>query len=214
MPPPYPKSKADKDVLYAATIAGIAANPADYPSGVGAMFSTLVLTARNTSRIALVTDRLQKEALFRLAVIAENAGYDLEDDEERRLIGLAEAQYGATNPAKLLLIGWGPIVPPQSIVPGAPRVLEAFPQGQTTLTLDWKPPIGGSGGSVAYYRVERQTSTLQGVVTEAWGVWSTQAVQSEITLVGLDRGVEYAFRIVAVNVSGDSIASNTVTAVL
>ena len=214
MPPPYPKSKAEKDVLYAATLAGIAANPVDYPSGLTAMFNTSTLLARNTAKIALVADRLQKEAVFRLAVHAENAGYDLEDDEEQRLIGLAEAQFAASNPDKLLLIGWGPRVPPQSIVAGAPRSLEAFPQGQTSLTLDWKPPVAGSGGSVAFYRIDRQISTLQGVVTEAWGIWSTQAVQSEITLVGLTRGVEYEFKIVAVNASGDSIASNTVAAVL
>ncbi len=214
MPPPYPLKKADKDVLYAAIIAGVAANPADFPSGIGAMFNTGVLTTRSSTKTAAVTDRMQKEGIFRLAVDAENAAYDAADFEARRLIGLAEAQFSQSAPEKLLLIGWGPRVPPQSIPPGAPRNLEAFPQNPTSLTLDWKPPIGGSGGSVAFYRIERQTKTLQGVVTEPWGVWSTQAVQSEITLAGLERGVEYEFRVVAVNAAGDSVASNTVAAVL
>lgn len=214
MPPPYPAKKADKDVLYSATLAGVAANPVDYPSGPGQMFALTVLTTRNTAKIAAVNDRLQKEGVFRVAVEVENAAYSLEDDEEQRLIGLAEAQYAQSNPDKLLLIGWGPRVPPQSIPPGQPRHLEAFPQNQTSLTLDWKSPAAGSGGSVAFYRIERQTKTLQGQVTEAWGIWSTQAVQSEITLAGLTRGVEYEFRIVAVNAAGDSIASNTAAAVL
>lgn len=213
MPPPYPSKKADKDVLYEAILAGIAANPLDYPNGPGNIFNTTVLNTRVTAKNTAVTDRLQKEGVFRVAVETENLSYASVDDEARRLITLAEAQH-AGQPEKLLLIGWGPRTPPQSVPPGQPRQLEAFPQLQTALVLDWKAPAPGSGGNVAFYRVERQTKTLAGQVTEPWGVWSTQAVASEITLTGLERGVEYEFRIVAVNAAGDSIPSNTAAAVL
>lgn len=178
------------------------------------MFNTSILTGRITTKGTAVNDRTQKEAVFRLAVEAENAAYLSCDTEAKRLIGLAEAQFLATAPTKLTEIGWGPPGDPQSVVPGQPRTLEAFPQQQTALSLDWKPPVAGSGGAVAFYRVERQTKTLAGQVTEAWGVWSTQAVKSELTLTGLARGVEYEFRVVAVNAAGDSIASNTAAAVL
>lgn len=213
MPPPYPRNKPEKDVLYAAMLAGITANPVDFPNGPGQMFNTATLSTRTTAKTAAVTDRLQKEGVFRVAVETENTAYDLADDEARRLLALAEAQHAA-NPDKLLLIGWGPPSGSIETPPGQPRTLEANPQLQTSLFLDWKPPLSGSGGRVVFYRVERQTKTLAGAVTEPWGVWSTQAVASELMLTGLERGVEYEFRVVAVNTWGDSVASNTVQAVL
>jgi len=44
--PQYPRRKADKDALYSATLAGIIANPADYPSGPGQPFATATLSGR------------------------------------------------------------------------------------------------------------------------------------------------------------------------
>ncbi len=176
MPPPYPSKKADKDLLYSDMIAGIVANPVEYPNGLGAMFNTATLVSRDAAKSAAVNDRLQTEAVFRLAVEAESAAFVLADLEAKRLLGLAESQH-ATTPEKLLLIGWGPPADPLSVPPGAPRVLEAFPQNQTSLELDWKPPLSNSGGRVAFYRVERQTQTLTGEVTEGCGAWSTQTIR-------------------------------------
>ena len=41
-----------------------------------------------------------------------------------------------------------------------------------------------------------------------------RTTDTEINLTGLDRGVEYDFRVIAVNADGDGPASNVVTVVL
>ena len=212
--PRFPERKADKDALYSATLAGIAANPADYPNGIGDPFNTTTLTTLNTTKNTAKNTRQNEEGQFRVAVTAENGAYDSEDDEERRLLDLAIATHGVNSP-KLVLIGWGPIDLPDSFVPGQPRNLEAVVQGPGDCFLDWKNPVPGGGfGGVDFYRIERRKRTLQGVQTEDWGAWQATATVSEISLTGLDRGVEYDFRVIAVNSAGDSAPSNVVTLVL
>ncbi len=214
MPPPYPLDKSAKDALYAATIAGIAGSPGDYPSGPGQIFETTVLSARVTAKISAANDRRQKVAAARLAVTAEKVAYDLCDQEERRILRLAEALYAQAAPGKLARIGWGPRKDREKREPGQPRALIVAIQDQMSLTLKWRGPLTGSGGRVAFYRIEREITTLDGLITEAFGTWSTQSVQASLELTGLTRGVEYSFRVVAVNASGSSEASNTVSAVL
>jgi hypothetical protein len=77
---------------------------------------------------------------------------------------------------------------------------------------------GGGGdappGQVSFYKVQRRIRTLQGQQTEDWGAWQATTTDTEINLSSLTRGVEYDFRILASNASGDSTASNVVTVVL
>lgn len=98
-------------------------------------------------------------------------------------------------------------------------------QGPCNLFLDWKAPapggaVGGGGeegtppGEVGYYKIQRRKRSLAGVQTEDWGAWQATASISEINLLGLERGVEYDFRILASNATGDSLPSNVVTVVL
>lgn len=225
--PQYPRRKADKDALYSATLAGITANPADYPSGPGQPFATATLSGLITAKNTAVNTRVQEEGQFRTAVAGEETAYDGCDDEERRLLNLAIATHGADSP-KLLLIGWAPKAAPTSNIPGQPRNLEAIVQGPGSVFLDWKAPAPGGGtgageeggggeappGQVSFYKVQRRIRTLAGQQTEDWGAWQATTTDTEINLSGLDRGVEYDFRVLASNANGDSTASNVVTVVL
>lgn len=212
--PQFPDRKADKDALYSAILTGIAANPVDYPNGLGQPFNTTTLTTLNNTKNTAKTTRQTEEGQFRVAVTAENAAYTNEDTEARRIINLAIATHGVNSP-KLVLIGWGPIDAADSQVAGQPRQLEAVVQGPGDVFLDWKNPLPGGGfGEVSFYRVERRQRTLVGAQTEDWGAWQATTTVTEMGLSGLTRGVEFDFRVVAVNSAGDSVPSNIVTAVL
>jgi len=211
----FPDRKADKDALYSAIVAGIIANPSLYPNSGPtdpfntAAFSTMI-TAKNTAK----NTRQNEEGQFRAAVVVEETAYDNCDDEARRLLNLAIATHGV-NSANLVHIGWGPPAAPTSNVPGQARTLEAVVQGPGDCFLDWKAPAPLAGtGLVAFYRIQRRVRTLQGVQSEDWGVWERTTTDSEISLSGLDRGVEYDFRVIASNGSGDGVPSNVVTVVL
>jgi hypothetical protein len=222
--PRYPSRKTARDALYDAIVAGITANPAQYPAGPGQPFSLTTFNGLITKKNTAVNTRQQEEGQFRIAVVAENDAYEDCDAEARRLLDLAIATHGVSSPL-LTLIGWGPPSPAVSNVPGQPRNLEAVAQGPGTCFLDWKAPapagpaggpIGGGEppGEVGFYRVERRKRTLAGQQTEDWGAWQATTTDSEITLLSLERGVEYDFRVLAVNAAGDSLPSNLVTVVL
>lgn len=224
--PRYPRDKSAKLALYNAVKAGITANPADYPSGVGDPFDLTALNAQLPVLDTAISDRQTKEGSFRVAVTVENDEFDDTDTIIRQLIDLAMATHGPDSP-KLTLIGWAPTAPPTSNIPGQPRNLEAVVQGPGTVFLDWKAPapgggvgggIGGEGGeappgAVSAYKVLARKRTLQGQQTQDWTLTAT-VIESEVTLTNLERGVEYDFEVVATNPTGDSLPSNIVTVVL
>lgn len=213
--PRYPRVKADKDFLYQAILDGIAANPVEYPSGIGEMFETGVFQGLVTAKETSVTARQQEEAEFRIAVDGENDSYDSADDEGRRLLTLAEAQH-APNPGNLALIGWGPPDAPTTTPPGQARDLEMAVQFAGGGLLDWKNPIPSAmDGAVNHYRAEREIRDIvTGAITEAFGVWQKTTTKTEIILTDQPRGVEIVYRVIAVNPNGDSPPSNSVTVVV
>ena len=217
--PKYPTRRAEKDELYDATVAGITASPALFPSGPGQPFDVATLNARIAAKNAAVNAQQQAEGQSRAATAAANGAYDDCDDEERRLLNQAIATHGLHS-QNLLLIGSGPRSPRKSHVPGQARNLEALGQGPGDCFLDWKAPAPGAGvgsapaGKVAFYKIQRRTRTLAGQQTEDWGAWQETTTDTEINLTGLDRGVEYDFRVVSSNATGDAIPSNVVTVVL
>src|SRR5687768_11330619 len=105
--PQYPDRKADKNSLYSAIVAGVTANPALYPSGVGDPFELAALNGFITAKNTAVNTRQQEEGQFRAAVVAETGAYANCDEEIRRLLNLAIAVHGVDSP-NLVLIGWGP----------------------------------------------------------------------------------------------------------
>ena len=90
-------------------------------------------------------------------------------------------------------------------VPGAPGSLSVSVNDTGKLDVSWGAPESNGGSSVTGYRVQWK---------EAADSWDTPADVSETTVTGtnhtvagLTDGVEYTFRVFAVNSAGDSAAS-------
>jgi hypothetical protein len=112
-----------------------------------------------------------------------------------------------SNGDKLMLIGWGARRPKTPLQPpGQPANLRILHEGPGWIALDWEAPP--EGGKVAAYKVRRSR-----VGKDQWSNAGV-AVETAITLKDQDRGVEWEYLVVAVNRSGQSRESNTVTAVL
>jgi hypothetical protein len=85
--------------------------------------------------------------------------------------------------------------------------------------LDWNAPaLPGKGveaslGAVSHYRIERRVQAPAGQRSEQWGVWHASTADTHFTVKGLTRGVEYKFRVVAVNAGGNGPPSAAVKVV-
>ena len=128
------------------------------------------------------------------------------EDMAKPVIRYAE-NHTRGDDGRLQLLGWGgrrqrTVTEP----PGQVRTLEVIREGKDWVFLDWKEPT--DGGEVAAYRVQRRKRD--------GGDWMDvgMAVESEVTLNGQEPGIEYEYRVHAVNKAGEGPASNIVRAVL
>jgi len=117
------------------------------------------------------------------------------------------ARFYKNDTAQLARFGWGARrrrTP--SRVPGQPRVLEALTQGADWFDLDWKPPL--DGGKVRFYKILR--------LVEGETRWQEVGTffKTEGRLKDQPRKLDMQFQVVAVNLAGESLPSNTVNVVL
>ena len=113
-------------------------------------------------------------------------------------------------------LGWGARAKRRFLKPGQVRNLEVGQQGPGTVQLVWKAPERSrSVGSARAYRIERQIHDFENDKTiEDWGEWTTTCFPTEEVLHNQPRGVEIAYRVVAINTNGDGPASDVETVVL
>ena len=90
--------------------------------------------------------------------------------------------------------------------PGAPRNLTATKE-LSSIDLSWSAPLTDGGSSVTDYRIEYREAGTRSWVTLSDMV-STSATWSDTTL---DLANDYEFRVYAINVVGESPASNSAT---
>lgn len=110
-------------------------------------------------------------------------------------------------PRLLHAIGWGPRRPKRPMRrPGEVRALRIVEERETAIVLRWRRPL--AGGRVATYHIQRRRSGLGG-----WEDVGT-SVATEAVLDNQERGVEYEYRVLALNKAGDGPPSSTVRAVL
>jgi hypothetical protein len=206
--PVFPRTEPDMVVLANAMVAGYGAHAADFPSS-DAVGLTAVLGAYSAAKTA------QTDAIAVAQVATETKNVDLAALEEKMRDELKKSEVDVGDDSeKLEYIGWGPKAPPSPAdPPGQPRVLEAVFQGAGPLSLDWKGPARGTGGTVRSYVIERREQPAGG---GEFGKWAQVAIalDSEILLPNEPRGQQLEYRIIAINTGGKSIPSNTAAVVL
>ena len=110
------------------------------------------------------------------------------------------------QPERLSGLGWGgrPGATDREL-PGEVRDLTAQRLGDTSVVLEWRPPV--DGGPAAEYRVQRR---------KLGGPWEHVAreVDNDCLVSHQPQGVEFDLRVVAVNQAGAGQPSATVTVVL
>ena len=110
------------------------------------------------------------------------------------------------RPERLSQLGWGPRRGANSLaVPGEVRDIRIVSEGDTWVIFDWNPPV--DGGQVGAYKVQRKR---QG------GAWEDIGTSVDTThlLTNQPRGIEFDYRVLAVNRAGEGAPSATVTVVL
>lgn len=110
------------------------------------------------------------------------------------------------EPGKLSQLGWGPRRDGNPLTaPGEVRDMRIVSEGDTWVIFAWNPPV--DGGEVGAYTIQRK---------DPGGGWQDVAtsVDTQQLVSNQARGVEFAFRVVAVNKAGTGSPSATVTVVL
>jgi len=197
----------EPDVLRLANdiAAGLAANPEVFPAPPYSPEDLeQALGVHDGNREAQIMSR----ATAMQATAAKDESLATIADISKSVLRYAE-NHTRANDGKLQLLGWGgrrsraqTITEP----PGQARTLEIMREGPNWVYLDWKEPM--EGGQVTAYRLQRRK--------REGGDWTDvgMSVDSEITLNGQDTGIEYEYRVMAVNSAGEGPASNIARAVL
>ena len=199
----FPEVEAQVQALAQSIVSGLTANPADYPAPP--VIAT-DLNALLTSYLTLCEDTVAARAAAEQATETKKAALEELITAMKAILRYAEDAVGGDD-AKLTALGWGARAASTTLeLPGQPRTLEAPSQGEGWVFLDWKKPT--DGGAVAAYRIERRERPT--------GDWSLIAmeIETEGTLNNQERGKDWEYRVIARNKTGDSIASNTVAAVV
>ena len=199
----FPERESDIRALAQSIITGLTDNAAVYPAPP---VTAIELQANLDSLITLCDDCVAAQAAAQQATIIKNAGLEELIDAMKAILRYAEntVEFDA---ALLALLGWaGRAVAAALAVPGQPRILEAPSQGEGWVFLDWKKPA--DGGAVASYKIERRERPA--------GDWmlADLALLSEATLTSQERGKDWEYRVIAVNLAGEGVPSNTVAAVV
>ncbi len=201
----FPTRKNDVVQLALQVLNGLSANQSDFPDPP---FVVANLGTAYSNMLVSLNERQSKEAELDIAITDEKEKLRTLKSELRKILTLAEA-YHRSNPEKLSLIGWGPRAERESNPPAQPDELKAERLASGVVRLTWQAGIRTeSTGPVRFYRVERREK-----IDNDWTEWSEDhtysTTRTELTLYNQPEGVELEYRVIAVNVAGRSMPSNT-----
>jgi len=201
----YPSREAEILRLANDIAAGLAAHTEAFPAApVSPEELEQALAAHDANREAAI----QARAAAAQSTAEKDGSLTKIQDMSKAVIRYAE-NHTRGDDGKLQLLGWGGRRSPTLTVtepPGQARTLEVIREGKDWIFLDWKDPM--EGGEVAAYRVQRRARDS--------GDWIDvgMSVESQVTLNGQESGVEFEYRVIAVNKAGEGPPSNITRAVL
>ena len=199
----FPKREPDMARLAHDLVNGLRANAEDFPSPpVSPDQLQQTLDTYNAAREAVIT----RYAHAVSGTQEKDEAMDALIDEMKSTLRYAENTVKGDD-GMLQLIGWGGRRNPSPTdVPGQVRTLELVQEGEDWVQLDWKR--ASAGGLVTAYKIQRRKRD--------GGSWmeAGMAVETETLLSDQESGVEFEYRVLAVNKLGEGPQSNIVRAVL
>ncbi len=200
--PRFPRSEADIAALALVMVQGFGQAAEDFPAApVPGSELQARLDAYHSANAATIT----AEAAFREQHTAK-------DKTLGHLVGgmKADLRYAEAaardNPEKLKQLGWGARRDGSSLgTPGEVRDIKILTEGDTWLILQWNPPV--DGGAPSAYKIQRKR---EGASWEDVGT----SVDTRQLVNNQPRGVEFNYRVLAMNKAGTGQPSATVTLVL
>ncbi len=204
----FPKKEADVIALVQSMIAGYAAHAVDFPSAdpLGLQTALDGFLADNQS---------QDDARAQAQIATATKTGTLDSLESLMTDSLKASELDvASDPEKLLQIGWGRKAEPVPIsAPDAPSNLMPTYEGPGDLTLQWDKPDHDSNRPVVNYAVERRDEPAGGGEFGDW-IFVDMTYKNQIDLTGQPRGIQMEYRVTATNAAGQSLPSNTAAVVL
>ncbi len=204
--PRFPTREADVLALVNQMIAGRLAHPADFPHMAGP-----ALTIRRNIYLAARDEQIEAYAAAQLATQKKLDELKALERVMKNKLKQSEVDV-AGDPEKLSYIGWGPKAVPQPIEgPGQVNNLRLREQGQGSISLEWDSP--DCGGAVRNYIIEQRCQQNDNGKFDSWKLIAS-AFENHIKLTNQPQKITLEYRIKAVNISGESMPSNVVAAVL
>jgi len=199
----FPRNETDICILVDRMISGFTEYVDEFPSPP---FDAGELEAAR-SRYADARSGLH-QAMVALGVATKRKKEALHEMVRRMKANLRYAENRVDfNDVKLWQVGWSaPRARRRLEPPGQVLDLNGHRQGPGWITLEWQAPP--DGGKVHIYQVER---TRRG--GDRWQ-FATSVMKRSVTLENQERGVEWIYRVRAINRAGEGMESNIVTAVL
>ncbi len=204
----FPDKDADVVALVQTMIAGYTVHAIDFPSA-----DPLGLQA---ALDGFLTDRQSQEdakAQAQIATATKRGTLDTLESLMKDSLKASELDV-ASDPDKLLEIGWGPKAAPVPIsAPDAPSNLIPVYEGPGDATLQWDKPVHDPNRPVVNYAVERRDRPAGGGEFGDW-IFVDMTYKNQIELSAQPRGIQMEYRVMATNAAGQSLPSNTAAVVL
>ncbi len=186
-------------------IGGYTNHPAEFPH-----HDTAVLESAKDRFAEASNALLEAESMVALAAEEKQAAFTNLQTIMKNQIKLSEVDTSG-SPEILNYIGWGPKAQPQQIpLPASPTELKITAQTENTLFLSWTKAKRNAGGQVRMYIIQRR---LVNTAPDEWTIAGT-SLNPDVKLKDQPQGVKLEYRVKAVNSSGESCPTNSVSVIL
>jgi len=200
----YPRTQSQIAALANSMIGGFTEHPDYFPHSDSTALQE-ALDEYNSSCAALVDAQSQAA----IAAGTKQEKLNKLQDIIKNQIKLSQVDC-VDDPARLACIGWGQRKDAHPVsLPGQSYGLAIAAQCDCWLLLEWNKPPYDTARPVRYYSIERRKADG----TDDWQSVAT-SINNELKLKNQPQMTRFEYRVKAVNAAGESMPSNTITAIL